>query len=174
MATLGKSWEYHRFEPWWQIEHRDLAYIHEPFNDAETETQWRQQGWTQSKFTGDLYDMRFAMPDMVEFFYQELPLTNLAWSFYRMSTGTILPEHSDTFRRYKDIYAVVDIQQITRFVVFLEDWSSGHYFEIDGHPIVKWQAGDAVSWAGDVTHLAANLGRDHRYTLQLTGMPLTG
>jgi hypothetical protein len=53
--------------------------------------------------------------------------------------------------------------------VYLEDWASGHYGEMAGQPITGWRAGDWVSWHDDFPHLAANMGRTDRYTLQLTG-----
>ena len=56
-----------------------------------------------------------------------------------------------------------------RVLVFLEDWKSGHYFELDGIPIVNWKAGDYYQWTGATKHMASNIGVDDRYTLQLTG-----
>jgi hypothetical protein len=58
---------------------------------------------------------------------------------------------------------------IHRAIVFLEDWASGHYLEIDGEPIIKWTAGDVVIWCYDTPHMAANMGLTPRYTLQITG-----
>jgi hypothetical protein len=35
--------------------------------------------------------------------------------------------------------------------------------------VTEWQAGDVVEWTYDTPHLAANMGIDPRYTLQITG-----
>lgn len=86
-----------------------------------------------------------------------------------MRPGDVLPEHGDTYDRFCKIHDVKDIQTIRRYIVFLEPWRSGHYFEIDGVPIVQWQAGTWVSWQGDTLHVAANIGSEMRYTLQITG-----
>jgi len=51
----------------------------------------------------------------------------------------------------------------------LEDWKSGHYFEGMGNPVTQWRAGDAVEWDYDTPHMAANIGLEPRYTLQITG-----
>jgi len=51
----------------------------------------------------------------------------------------------------------------------LEDWKPGHYLEVNGKPYVNWQAGDTVEWAYDTPHMAANIGLEDRYTLQITG-----
>ena len=56
-----------------------------------------------------------------------------------------------------------------RIIVFLEDWQSGHYLEINGEPIIEWSAGDWVGWNYDTPHLAANIGMTDRYTMQITG-----
>jgi len=45
---------------------------------------------------------------------------------------------------------------------------SGHYFELDGEPYVKWSKGNYLWWRGDTSHMAANLGVENRYTMQIT------
>lgn len=88
-----------------------------------------------------------------------------------MGPGTVLPNHKDSYARFKQIYDITDADDIWRAVVMLEDWQSGHYLEIDSHAIVNWRAGDAFIWQNDVPHLAANIGETNRYTLQITGVP---
>ena len=63
---------------------------------------------------------------------------------------------------------IEEIEQKIKF--FLENWKSGHYFEINDTPIVKWKKGDYVMRKNDVPHMAANLGRENRYTMQVTGI----
>jgi hypothetical protein len=81
-----------------------------------------------------------------------------------------MPEHSDLYKRYIELF---DLQgqehRIRRALVLLEDWQPGHYLEIMGEPIVKWQAGTVVQWDYDTPHMAANIGIEDRYTLQITG-----
>ena len=54
--------------------------------------------------------------------------------------------------------------------MFLENWKSGHYFEVDGFPVFNWKAGDYCMWTHSVPHFAANIGIEDRYTLQITGV----
>ena len=54
-----------------------------------------------------------------------------------MTPGTVLPEHSDTYARFREIYDVPDDAVIRRYVIFLENWQSGHYIEIDDAPVTK-------------------------------------
>lgn len=89
-----------------------------------------------------------------------------------MRPGDVLPRHSDTYKRFCELHGIDDIAQIKRYVIFLETWKSGHYFEIDDRPVIDWHAGDWVSWQGGTPHMAANMGFDPRYTLQITGIDL--
>ena len=157
-------------DPWWSG-YQNLGYINEPFNDHESEAQWRALGYSQTRFTGDLYDMRDTEPDWIDAFRKVFPWQHWAWSVYRMNPGTVLPNHSDLYVRYRKIYGIDDVESIWRAVVFLEDWQSGHYFEIDDTPVTEWVRGEYAIWRGSTTHLAANMGQTPRYTLQITGVP---
>jgi hypothetical protein len=171
-----KSWADHRrwgdvwFTNVWGASHRDLAYINEPFNDAVTQSTWEDRGFQNQRFTGDLYDMRSPEPAWMAHFRHWLPMRHFSWSIYRMTPGTVLPEHSDTYQRFREIYDVTPGAVIRRYVIFLEDWQSGHYCEIDDAPVVNWIQGKGVFWNGDTPHIAANIGRSDRYTLQITGV----
>ena len=80
----------------------------------------------------------------------------------------VLPLHSDDYKLYRNKFNL-DIDDVFRILVFLEDWKSGHYFEFNGEPIVNWKKGDYLKWNGKVPHMAANIGVEPRYTLQITG-----
>lgn len=55
------------------------------------------------------------------------------------------------------------------YVIFLQDWRSGHYFEIDGSPIVRWTAGETVLWQKPLHHVIANVGSTPLHVLTITG-----
>ena len=145
-----------------------LNYFKEPFNDQETVEAWSSM-YGDIFNTGWMVDYRRYQPSWAQDIADELGLENSGTSFYRMDPGTILPYHSDTYARYCD-YHSVDSNDVYRAVVFLEEWKPGHVFEIDGVPVVKYAKGTYVLWRGDVPHLAANIGPNHRYTLQITGL----
>lgn len=171
MAILGNNhWARGHIDPWWDYLHRSLPYKNEPFNDPETEARWRELGYTQTQFTGDMYDMRNPEPTWIPMFRRYFNFENFSWSVYRMGPGTSIPEHSDTYLKFKEIYNLPPDQLVVRVVVFLEDWASGHYLEMAGDPIVRWRAGDWVCWSNDLPHVAANVGSTNRYTLQITGI----
>lgn len=170
MVTPGsRAWARGHVEPWWGLRHRDLDYRNEPFNDDEAVREWQRLGFTQTRFTGDMYDMRRREPDWLTRFHGHFPIDNFSWSLYRMPPGTILPTHRDTYKRFREIHRLNDTATIVRVIVFLEDWQSGHYLEMDGFPVVNWRAGDWVCWGNDFPHMAANIGCTDRYTLQITG-----
>ena len=49
--------------PVWRDAYENLMFINEPFNDSSSLQEWRNLGYTQTKFTGDLYDMRQEEPE---------------------------------------------------------------------------------------------------------------
>jgi hypothetical protein len=102
--------------------------------------------------------------------FKEMGWKDIGTSYYRMATGTILPTHGELYLRYIDLFKLQGQEhKIRRAIVFLENWKSGHYFEGLGNPTVNWRAGDVIEWNYDAPHLAANLGLDPRFTLQITG-----
>jgi hypothetical protein len=173
MAIPDKfKWQNHWIrDTWWGSAHRDLPYVNEPFNDLDSLAAWKQLGYTQTRFTGDMYDMRNDEPAWIDTFRKIFPWQHFSWSVYRMTPGTTLPNHADTYARFREIYNIQDPDTIFRAVVFLENWQSGHYFEINEDPVVEWAAGETVIWRNNVKHLAANMGTTDRYTLQITGVP---
>ena len=66
--------------------------------------------------------------------------------------GQTLPSHVDTFYMISKKFGV-DPEDCIRINIFLEDWESGHYFEINEKPILHWQRGDAIIIAVSYTHL---------------------
>ena len=171
MEILENNELWNRFrlgEAWWSG-HENLPYLNEPFNDPKSLEWWRSLGYTQTKFTGDMYDMRFEEPAWMDKFREFFPWNYFSWSIYKMTPGCTLPRHSDLYVRFRKLHDITDPEKIRRAVVFLDDWQSGHYFDVDDTPISPWKAGDGVVWKNDTPHSAANVGITNRYTLQITG-----
>lgn len=156
----------------WNDEFKQLDYVNEHFNDVESTQRWLAQGYA-NRFTGDMCDMRSPQPTWNQQFvniYEQMGWKDIGTSYYRMTTGTTLPVHSDLYLRYVELFKLQGREQrIRRAIVFLEDWKPGHYSEYDGIAKVNWLAGDVVEWGYDAPHMAANMGIDPRYTLQITG-----
>ncbi len=156
----------------WNDEYKMLHYVNEQFNDSDNLEYWLSLGFAD-KFTGDMCDMHRSQPSWnknIVSIFEEMGWQDIGTSYYRMMPGTILPTHSDLYKKYIEIFGLQGREHaVRRAVIFLEDWQSGHYFEGQGEPLVKWRAGDTVEWVYDTPHMAANMGVTPRYTLQITG-----
>jgi hypothetical protein len=162
----------YNLDVFWDDEYKKLDYIHEPFNDSEDVARWLSQGY-QSKICGDLCDMRMPQPSWNHRFvkhFESLGWKDIGTAYYRMTSGTVMPVHQDRYVKYIDLFDLKGREHtIRRALVLLEDWRSGHYLEAMGRPYVNWSAGTVVEWTYDAPHMAANVGLDPRYTLQITG-----
>lgn len=170
MATHAVS-EYY-IEKFWDDEFKTIDYVHEPFNDPDSVNQWIAQGYPD-QFCGDLADMRHRLPQWANKFveiYQQRGWKDVGIAFYRMGTGTVMPVHVDLYKRYVERFDLQGQEHtIRRALMLLEDWSPGHYLEVNGCAYVHWQAGLTVEWPYDTPHMAANIGLKDRYSLQITG-----
>ena len=159
-------------QPFWDNQYKELDYSREPFNDSENIALWVTQGYL-GPFTGVMCDMRKPQPtwnQRIIDIFESKGWRDVGTSYYRMDTGVVLPNHSDLYSAYIKLFNLQGQEhKIYRAVLFLEDWASGHYAEYDNEPFVGWRAGDCVIWRYDTVHMAANLGLDPRYTLQITG-----
>ncbi len=152
----------------WNDSYKKLDFVRQPLS-TELIEKWQSQGFTNKHFNGSMYDSTNPMPDWVHEISNKIGLINCGFVFYKMTTGIIMPTHVDHFTRYQKTFSVSK-DQVFRAIVFLEDWKSGHYFEIDSTPICQYSAGEFILWSNEVPHAAANLGLEDRYTLQITGI----
>lgn len=162
----------YNIKPFWDDEYKRLTYITEQFNDDAKLSEWAAIGYPPIQ-VGEMCDMRSTQPKWNQLFlniYQEQGWKDIGTSYYRMNTGSILPTHSDLYKKYVTMFNLQGLEHtIRRAVVFIEDWQSGHYFEANNEPLTKWIAGTVVQWQYDTPHMAANIGITPRYTLQITG-----
>lgn len=166
--------EFHSYsiDVFWDDEYKTLDYINEPFNDPVDVTRWLAQGY-QQKICGELCDMRHRLPSwnhkFLDFF-QSRGWKDIGCAYYRMTSGTVMPVHQDRYKKYIEVFNLRGMEHtIRRAIVMLENWSPGHYLEVMGEPFVKWQQGTVIEWPFDTPHMAANIGLEPRYTLQITG-----
>jgi hypothetical protein len=166
------NYKIYRLDRFWDDEFKHLDYINEPFNDSDDVHAWLAQGY-QPKICGDMADMRGRQPRWNQQFvdhFAALGWKNIGTSYYRMTSGTVMPVHQDRYVKYVSLFDLEHCRHnIRRAVILLEDWKSGHYLEIMGQPVVKWHSGTVVEWVYDAPHMAANIGLEDRYTLQITG-----
>jgi hypothetical protein len=162
----------YNLEVFWDNEFKSLEYHQEPFNDPVSVNQWLMQGY-QGKIVGAMCDMRQQQPSWNHKFvehFKALGWKDVGTSYYRMPTGTVMPVHSDLYKKYIERFQLQGQEEtVCRALVMLEDWKSGHYLEVMDVAYTGWQAGQVVEWTYDTPHMAANIGLEDRYTLQITG-----
>ena len=161
-------WYRGKVNPYWDDSYKKFNYVNQPITNKEL-IEWERMGYTHTSVTGKMYDSTNPMPKWVEEVANEIGLTKCGYVFYNMKTLDIMPVHVDHFNRYCEVFNV-ERKNVWRAIVFLEDWKSGHYFEIDGTPIIDYRKGDFILWSCDTPHSASNIGIQNRYTLQITGL----
>jgi len=163
------KWQRGHIGRFWNIDEvKQLVYTKQSITQFEID-QWVSKGYDHVKsFTGEMYDNRNPMPEFIDRFKHIFDnYKNPTFTFYRMRTLDIMPEHSDHYTTYIKLYGA-EYKNIRRILIMLEDWKPGHYLEIDGTGIINWIAGDYFIWESDCKHAASNIGVEDRYTLQIT------
>lgn len=159
--------------PWWDDSFKELDYQYLPIKNTSDKDRWIEEGYVNVRLNGQTYNMQRLkenMPDYAKPFLTMFDWDHVGLNFYRQNTLDMFPLHTDQFISYRKMWNIQDPGQIWRCIVFLENWKSGHYFEIDGNPLVNWHKGDYVVWNFDVSHFAANIGTEPRFTMQITGI----
>jgi len=151
-------------EPFWNLEYQNYEYSYDP-PAPELKFTHMTPEYHGFNLNGAKYVHRSA-----EEFKNIFDWADQGITFYRMATMDALPLHQDHYINYIKFNNVKDLSRIRRAILFLEDWQSGHYLDVDGRAILNWSAGDWVYWDYDTPHYAANIGHTPRYTVQITGL----
>lgn len=96
-------------------------------------------------------------------------LTKTVVALNKMKPGQILPFHTDSCRTFIKRNRINDKSKITRIILFLQNSDPGHQLWI-GNKVCTGPAGSYFGWQYGEEHMAANLGKKDRYTLQITGV----
>ena len=100
---------------------------------------------------------------------QQFGLQHVVVAVQKMEVGQVLPWHTDGYLTFIKNKQVKDKNSIMRIIVFLEDSMPGHQLWI-GDKLCTGKAGSYFGWEYATEHMAANLGKQDRYTLQITGV----
>lgn len=161
------NWQRGHIGRFWDDGYKNLEYTRQSVTYEEIE-EWKSKGYDYVKsYTGMMYDNRNPMPEWVEQLKTMFPYDDMTFTFYKMQTLEIMPEHSDHYRTYTRLHNA-EYKNVKRILVMLEDWKPGHYLEVNGVGVVNWIAGDYFMWDSDCPHAASNIGIEDRYTLQIT------
>lgn len=91
--------------------------------------------------------------------------SNYVVSVVKLDPGNTIPNHVDAHFMVQQKYGK---GKTSRYLIMLEDWQSGHYYEIHDQPYVKWRAGDWTQFGSEDWHLAGNMGDKSFYSMQVT------
>lgn len=147
------------------IEHDNVTVRGRASEFEDQNKMYREAGFTEHN---SFYLQAFDMTEEIRTFAHSL-FPRCSISVMRQPPGQTLPSHEDTFFRFATQHNV-DPYDCVRVNLFLEDWQSGHYFEINNTPFVSWKSGDAVTIFRDEPHLSGNMGMTEKYTMQITGV----
>ena len=115
-----------------------------------------------------MYYRAFEVDEAVHEFCRTL-FPRYSVGIMKQPVGQTLPSHEDTFYQFAKNNDV-DPYECCRVNIFLEDWQSGHYFEINEKSVLHWKRGDAIIILRDEPHLSGNMGLTTKYTMQVTGV----
>lgn len=120
-----------------------------------------------NKHNSSIWQKFHDSPDWVHTFSKDIPqdFTHHEVSVIKLLPGHTIPYHRDRHYLLQKNYG---IGRTYRYLIFLEDWKTGHYFEIHSTPIVKWQQGDWIRFGKEDWHLAGNMGIEPFYSAQVT------
>ncbi len=154
--------------PTWDDFYKRLEYKRLNFNNEEALSTWVASGHGLEATKIFVYqtDDHPLYPTIISNFPN---LRNTAVCIHKIMPGNYIPTHSDTYLFYRKRYNIIDVNNIHRYIIFLEDWKDGHYLKIGDTMYMHWSKGDCVGWVGETPHSAINLGMDDRYTMQVTG-----
>lgn len=154
----------------WDDSFKDLTYCPRIFGDPETIKEWEKTGHNIQNAMGDQYTDASGHLAWADEICDSFELDQASYQILKIRPGTVIPLHQDPYSSYMKIKNIEDVDQICRASIFLEDWKSGHYLEVDGQPIINYKKGEYVIWKSQTPHLVANVGNQDRYTLIITGI----
>jgi hypothetical protein len=133
------------------------------------ESKLKTLSWGYTTFNTILFQATAALPSFCAQMAQLSGLKNAICSLHRQDPGQILPWHSDSYSRFiKDVNCPP--QQVSRILVFLETWKTGHFFQVGDAVVHHWQPGDIFWWPPGRNHLSCNAGLEKKLTLSITGI----
>jgi len=144
-------------------------------SSKEIQSNWSssaQWGYTQHntklwKTTNKPYNLEFSSHAKI---IESLPLSNAIAVPTLQRPGQTLPLHVDKFFYIKQKLNKNLHKNIIRFILFLEDWDTGHILQVGNTILSHWKAGDTFVWHPDRVHLGANVGIAPKWTCNITGI----
>jgi hypothetical protein len=87
--------------------------------------------------------------------------------------GNIIPWHYDTHAKFHEKLKNRGVNhelKLIRYMLFLTDWSWGHYFAVGNSVVHQWKMGDLITWSPHMHHCGSNAGMEPKITVNITGV----
>lgn len=120
-----------------------------------------------TKHNSSIWQMFEESPQWVWNLAEKIPqdFDHFVVSTIKIDPGQTIPHHVDKHFKLKQEHG----DGIShRYLIFLQDWKRGHYYEVHDQPFTKWKAGDWVKFGIDDWHIAGNMGDEPFYSAQVT------
>jgi hypothetical protein len=98
-----------------------------------------------------------------------LGLINCEFRFLKFKKDSKVCSNKNVFENFSE-KTKLNKSRIWQACLFLDEWKSGHYFEIQNKPLTCYKKGDYAVWTYDENFLQANLGSDNMYILEILGI----
>jgi len=120
-----------------------------------------------TEHNSSIWQMFEESPDWVHNLANKIPqdFDHHVVSVIKIDPGQTIPHHVDKHFKLKQEHGDGESH---RYLIFLEDWKRGHYYEVHDQPFVKWKKGDWVKFGIDDWHIAGNMGDEPFYSAQVT------
>ena len=130
-------------------------------------TQYEKLERYYTEHNSSIWQMFEESPDWVHNLANLIPqdFEHHVVSVIKIDPGQTIPHHVDKHFKLKQEHGEGESY---RYLIFLEDWKRGHYYEVHDQPFVKWRKGDWVKFGIDDWHLAGNMGDEPFYSAQVT------
>ena len=87
------------------------------------------------RFSGKMSNFHDRLPQwndkVIKWATEEMNLKDVGCCYYKMETNDVIPNHSDAYNVYTKKFNCTT-EDVHKILIFIEDWRSGHYFEVDG------------------------------------------
>lgn len=136
-------------------------------NFAQCYQQVKETEIYYNKHNSSIWQMFDESPEWIHNLARKIPqdFDHHVVSVIKVLPGNTIPVHQDKHYILQQAYGIGDTW---RYLIFLENWKSGHYFEIDNRPIINWKKGDWIKFHRSKWHLGGNMGIEPFYSAQIT------
>jgi len=158
-------------DPKWNIdEFKALDYKFDTHKDDSLLNDFANVGHSKMYMTLWNYFQPNPFPSvMFEYILPHFDLDCISVAINMFTPGQYLPMHSDLYGKYKQYHNLTN-ENITRYVIMLEDSVPGQISQACDITLGQWRAGDWISWENDDPHAVYNMSTQNRYAIQLTGV----